>query len=95
MWVNRTVVITKPESIRRAKLKIQSAWVRRAALRAVWDLRRRVIKETGQDILGIIDNPGNIVVNINGDLDARSIYEDGGKRVAKRPPSVTAEGPNP
>ena len=69
MKVSERRVIPKGKRIQDGRAKTVCIWTRRQAMRAIWDIRCSILKETGEDIFGLFEMTDCIEVSINGDLE--------------------------
>lgn len=69
MRIDERIVIPKGKQIQNATIKSVCTWTRRQAMRAVWTLRCRILKETGEDIFHLYEMTDCIEVGLHGDLE--------------------------
>ena len=70
MWVDERIVVKKSRYMRDdATIRKRVVWTRRAAMKAIWDTRCRILKERGEDIFHLFEMTDCIEVSIRGDLE--------------------------
>lgn len=69
MKIDRRIVVNKPKSTRASSPRRQNLWTKRAVLRSVWDIRKRILEESGEDIFGLFVMDDCIEINIKGELE--------------------------
>lgn len=69
MKVDERIVIPKGKYIREGTPTRVCIWTRRQAMRAVWDFRCRILRETGEDIFHLYEMTDCIEVGLHGDLE--------------------------
>ena len=69
MKIDERIVIPKGQRIQDARAKRIYIWTRRNAMRAIWDIRCRILKETGEDIFHLYEMTDCIEIGIHGDLE--------------------------
>ena len=75
MRLDERIVINIPKSVQGSTTRTRNAWVRRAVLRALWEVRNRRLVE-GYDILNVFTMTDCVEVNIKGDLEAMPISDE-------------------
>ena len=76
MNIKERIVIKIPKSIQKATTTKRSTWIRRSVLRAIWEVRNKVILEEGEDIFGLYKMTDCVEVNLSGYLDTRDVSEE-------------------
>ncbi len=73
MYLDEHILIQKPPTVQNKNLRFQGRWIHKAVLKAVWELRRRVMDEEGVDIFNVRERDGYIELAIRGELDAMDV----------------------
>lgn len=70
MEIDERIVIQMPRTVAvRANSRGKKLWAKRACMRAVWDARWRILKETGEDIFNVFVMTDCVEVTIRGELE--------------------------
>ena len=69
MRIDEHIVMEKPMTVRRGKLVKDAVWTRRSILKAVWELRTRIMDEQQVDIFQVYEMTDCIEVHIEGDFE--------------------------
>lgn len=70
MWVDRRIVVNQPKSVRAWSPRKRKAWIRKAVLRSLWEVRKGILEESGEDIFGVSVRDDHIIINFRGDLES-------------------------
>lgn len=73
MLVKEVLVVKKPATAIGKGRKNESVWTRKAALRAIWQLRIRIMLEQGIDIFQVYEMSDCIEVHIEGDFKGKEV----------------------
>ena len=68
MHIDEKIVIEKPMTVQKGTLYKDGVWTRRAIMRAIWDLRKRMIREHGVDLFQVYEMSDCIEVHVEGDF---------------------------
>lgn len=68
MIIDERIVIPKGKCIQDSGAKRICIWRRRNAMRAIWDIRCRILKTTGEDIFHLYETQDSIEVGIHADM---------------------------
>ena len=66
--IDETIVIQRPKTIIEGPVRGYGVWTRKAVLRAIWDIRMRLIKEKQIDIFQVYEMTDCIEVHIEGEF---------------------------
>lgn len=69
MQIDERVVRKMPRSVQNASGHRRTSWKKRQAMQAVWEIRERVLRETGEDIFNVFVYPDRVEVNVRGEMD--------------------------
>jgi hypothetical protein len=69
MWIDERITKTMPGSIASASGHRRTAWLKRAARMAIWEIREKVMRETGEDIFNVIVTADRVEVTVRGEID--------------------------
>lgn len=75
MKIDERIVIQMPPSMKKKNLRGRRYWTRRAAMRAAWAARNKILKETGRDIFNVFLMDDCAEITIKGDFDAMEAEE--------------------
>ena len=84
MQINEHIVINKPKSVMNGPSHGETAWVRRAFLRSIWEMRKRVMEEQGVDIFQLYEMSDCIEVHIEGDFVGKPVPKDWELKLKRR-----------
>ena len=86
MKLDERIFIKKPRCVLDKPARTEGAWVKRTVARALWQLRCRLIKDYGADILQLNETPEGIEIHIEGELIAprADIVEENQQRLNYR-----------
>ncbi len=79
MWIDEHTIRTMPRSVAESNGHRKTAWLKRAARMAVWQIREKVLAERGEDIFNIIVTGDRVEVTVRGEIDAME-RESGDKK---------------
>lgn len=69
MWIDEQIIKTMPGSIASASGHRRTAWLKRAARMAIWEIREKVMQERGEDIFNVIVTGNRVEVTVRGEID--------------------------
>lgn len=69
MKIDERIVIPVPKSVLSQGVRAKNMWVRHKLMRFVFDIRNRIMKETGEDIFGVFAMTDCIEINFKGELE--------------------------
>lgn len=70
MQIDERIVLQMPRSATKKSPRGRKTWLRKAAMRAAWDARNKVLAETGKDIFNVSMSDDCVSVCIKGFLEA-------------------------
>lgn len=70
MQIDERMVLHMPKSAMKKSPRGRKTWLRKAAMRAAWEVRNKVLAETGKDIFNVFLMDDCAEITIKGDLDA-------------------------
>jgi hypothetical protein len=73
MRIDERIVIQIPKHVQEATRTKRNTWIRHSILRAVWDIRNRLILDSHEDIFGLFRMTDCIEINIRGELETRDV----------------------
>lgn len=79
MKVEETIVIQMPPSVMSKNLRGRNLWTKKAARKAVWEARCRILQETGLDVFNVFVMTDCIEVTIRGDMEG--IENQNGRKI--------------
>jgi len=68
MQVDEVIVIKMPSSTKKGNSRKRTTWSKRACLRVLWQIRERILMETGEDIFNVFVMTDCVEARIKGDL---------------------------
>ncbi len=71
MDVDERIVVKIPRTVAELKARRRMVWIRRAVMKAMWEIREKVLLERGYDIFNLFVMTDCIEVSIKGDLEAK------------------------
>lgn len=69
MKIDERIVVPKGKRIQEGTAKTVCIWTRRQAMRNIWQIRCRILRETGEDIFRVFEMTDCIEVGIKGELE--------------------------
>ena len=69
MWIDEHMRRTMPRTVAESNGHRKTAWLKRAARMAIWEIREKVMKERGEDIFNIIVTENSVDVTVRGEID--------------------------
>ena len=69
MWIDEHMMRTMPRTVAESNGHRKTAWLKRAARMAIWEIREKVMKERGEDIFNIIVTENSVEVTVQGEID--------------------------
>lgn len=70
MQIDERIVLQMPKSATKKSLRGRKSWLKRAAMRAAWEVRNKVLAETGKDVFNVSLMDDCAEVRIKGFLEA-------------------------
>ena len=58
-----------PRTVAESNGHRKTAWLKRSARMAIWEIREKVMKERGEDIFNIIVTENSVEVTVQGEID--------------------------
>lgn len=68
MNVDELIVIKMPKTTQNGNSRKRTTWSKRALLRAIWQIRDRILMATGEDIFNVFVMTDCVEARIRGDL---------------------------
>lgn len=75
MRIDERIVLNIPPGIMKDSLRRRRTWARHAIWRAIWGLRRRIIKEQLEDFLNVFEMSDCVEISIRGELETLKIRD--------------------
>ena len=82
MHIDERIVMQMGPSVAKSNARSKTAWAKRAARKALWEIRNKILREKGLDIFNVFVYSDRVEVTLCGELD--TTLKDGGKYFAKR-----------
>ena len=73
MNVDELIVIKMPKTTQNGNSRKRTTWSKRALLRAIWQIRDRILMATGEDIFNVFVMTDCVEARIRGDLLTRKV----------------------
>ena len=73
MEVDEVIVIKMPSSTKKGNSRKKTTWSKRACLRALWQIRDRILAESGEDIFNVFVMTDCVEARIRGDLQTTKV----------------------
>lgn len=91
MNVDELIVIKMPKTTQNGTARKRTLWSKRALLRAIWQIRDRILMATGEDIFNVFVMTDCVEARIRGDLlttkvnlEEKTHRKPGGKKKEER-----------
>ena len=82
MHIDERIEVQMGATVSKSNARSKTNWAKRAARNAIWEIRKKIIKEQGLDIFNVFVYSDRIEVSVCGELDAT--FKGEGKYFAKR-----------